>query len=151
MASPPAAEVSPSLSANAVTRLVEQFRCLAEVAEQLTYRLVDLEERLADQQRQMKAIREEALAADHGHMWQERLDQTDLRLAQIETLLGGTGAPRSLRGRSARSGLLTSLVPAELVDPGADQDGDAAVVGHIFPEEMEQPFMDDDLQMPAAG
>jgi len=151
MASPPAAEVSLSLSANAVTRLVEQFRCLAEVAEQLTYRLVDLEERLADQQRQMKAIREEALAADHGHQWQDRLDQTDLRLAQIETLLGGTGAPRSLRGRSARSGLLTSLMPAELVDPGADQDGDAAVVGNIFPEEMEQPFMDDDLQMPVAG
>jgi len=151
MASPPAAEVSLNLSANAVTRLVEQFRCLAEVAEQLTYRLVDLEERLADQQRQMKAIREEALAADHGPMWQERLDQTDLRLAQIETLLGGTGSPRSLQRRSARSGLLTSLVPAELIDPGAGQDGDAAVVGNIFPEEMEQPFMDDDLQMPVAG
>ena len=89
MASPNAAEVSPALSAQAVTRLVDQFRCLAEVAEQLTYRLIDLEERLADQQRQMQAIREEGLAADHGQQWQERLDQTDLRLAEIETLLGG--------------------------------------------------------------
>jgi len=151
MDSPNAAEVSPSPSAQAVARLVEQFRCLAEVAEQLTYRLVDLEERLADQQRQMKAIREEALAADHGHQWQERLDQTDLRLAQIETLLAGTGSPRSLRGLSARSGLLTSLGPAGLADPGADQDDDTSVVDNIFPEEMEQPFMDDDLELPVAG
>ena len=91
MASPNAVEVSPSLSAQAVTRLVEQFRCLAEVAEQLTYRLVDLEERLAEQQQFIMAIRQDCMAADHGHPWQERLDQTDLRLAQIETPFGRDG------------------------------------------------------------
>ena len=151
MASPNAAEVSTSLSAQAVTRLVEQCRCLAEVAEQLTYRLVDLEERLAEQQQFIMAIREECLAADHGHPWQERLDQTDLRLAQIETLLGGMGAPRSLRGHSSRSGLVPSPVPAGLAGLGLSQDCDASVAGHVFPEESEQSFMDDDLDMPIAG
>jgi hypothetical protein len=151
MASPNAAEVSPALSAQAVTRLVDQFRCLAEVAEQLTYRLIDLEERLADQQRQMQAIREEGLAADHGQQWQERLDQTDLRLAEIETLLGGTGGPRSLRGQSARPVHFPSPVPAGLAGLGLGHDGDASVAEDIFPEEMEQPFMDDDLEMPVAG
>jgi hypothetical protein len=151
MASPNAAEVPSSNSAQAVTRLVEQFRCLAEVAEQLTYRLVDLEERLAEQQQFIKAIRQECMAADNGHPWQERLDQTDLRLAQIETLLGGMGAPRSLRGSSSRSGLEPSPVPAGLPGLGPGQDCDAPVAGHIFPEESEQPFMDDDLEMPIAG
>jgi hypothetical protein len=151
MASPNAAEVPPSISAQAVTRLVEQFRCLAEVAEQLTYRLVDLEERLAEQQHLIMAIRQECMAADHGHPWQERLDQTDLRLAQIETLLEGMGAPRSLRGSSLRSGLAPAPVPAELAGLGPGQDRDASVAGHVFPEESEQPFMDDDLEMPIAG
>ena len=149
MASPNPTEASPALSAQAVTRLVEQFRCLAEVAEQLTYRLVDLEERLADQQRQMLAIRGEGLAADHAHLWQERLDQTDLRLAEIESLLGGLGGPRSLRGLTARAGLVTSPVSGGL--SGSDQDGAASVAEDIFPEEMEQPFMDDNLEMPVAG
>jgi hypothetical protein len=151
MASPNTAEASPVLSAQAVTRLVEQFRCLAEVAEQLTYRLVDLEERLADQQRQMVAIRQEGMAADHGHQWQERLDQTDLRLAQIETLLGGMGGQRSLRGLSARPAPVTSLVSGGVAGLGPSPDGDVLVAEDIFPEEMEQPFMDDDLEMPVAG
>lgn len=151
MASPNAAEVSPSHSAQAVTRLVEQFRCLAEVAEQLTYRLVDLEERLAEQQQFITAIRQEYMAADHGQPWQERLDQTDLRLAQIETLLGGMGAPRSLRGHSSRSALVPSPVPAGLAGLGLGEDCDASVAGQVFPEESEQSFMDDDLEMPIAG
>ena len=151
MDSPNAAEVSPSPSAQAVARLVEQFRCLAEVAEQLTYRLVDLEERLAEQQQFIMAIRQDCMAADHGHPWQERLDQTDLRLAQIETLLGGMGAPRSLRGHSSRSGLVPSPVPAGLAGLGLGQDCDASVAGQVFPEESEQSFMDDDLDMPIAG
>jgi len=151
MASPKAAEVSPSLSAQALSRLVEQFRCLAVVAEQLTYRLVDLEERLAEQQQLIMAIREEGMAANHGQPWQERLDQTDLRLAQIETLLGGMGASRSLRGLSSRPGLVPYPVPAGFAGLGPGQEGDASVAGHIFPEESEQPFMDDDLEMPIAG
>jgi hypothetical protein len=151
MDSPNAAEVSPSLSALAVTRLVEQFRCLAEVAEQLTYRLVDLEERLAEQQQFIMAIRQDCMAADHGHPWQERLDQTDLRLAQIETLVGGMGEPRSWRGFSSRSGLAPSPVTAGLAGLGSVQDCDASVSGHVFPEESEQPFMDDDIEMPIAG
>jgi len=151
MASPNTAEASPALSAQAVTRLVQQFRCLAEVAEQLTYRLVDLEERLADQQRQMVAIRQEGMAADHGHQWLERLDQTDLRLAQIETLLGGMGPQRSLRGLAARPAPVPAPIPAGLAGIGPGQDGDTCVAEDLFPEEMEQPFMDDDLEMPVAG
>jgi hypothetical protein len=151
MASPNTAEASPALSAQAVTRLVEQFRCLAVVAEQLTYRLVDLEERLGEQQQFIMAIREEAMVANHGQAWHERLDQADLRLAQIETLLGGMGAPRSLRGLASRPGLVPSPVPAGLAGLEPGQDGDASVAGHIFSEEGEQAFMDDDLQMPIAG
>ena len=151
MVSPNAADIPPSLSAQAVTRLVEQFSCLAEVAEQLTYRLVDLEERLAEQQQFIVAIREEGMADNHGHPWQERLDQTDLRLAQIETLLGGEGAPRSSRGLALRPGLVPSPVRTGLAGLQLGQDSEAPINGPIFPEESEQPFMDDDLEMPIAG
>jgi hypothetical protein len=151
MASPNAAEVSPSLNAQTMTRLVEQFSCLAEVAEQLTYRLIDLEERLAKQHLLIMAIREEGMGVIHGLQWQERLDQTDLRLAQIETLLGGKGESPSRRGPSARPGLVTSPVPAGWSGLGPCQDGDASVAEHNFPEESEQPFMDDDLEMPVAS
>jgi len=156
MASPNAAEVSPRLSAQAITRLVEQFRCLAEVTEQLTYRLVDLEERLAEQQQLIMALREEGMAANQGQKWQERLDQTDFRLAQVETLLGRMGTPRSLRGLSSQPGLVPSPVhagfaAAGLAGLGTGEDEAVSVAGPIFPEESEQPFMDDDLEMPIAG
>jgi hypothetical protein len=65
--------------------------------------------------------------------------------------LGGMGAPRSLRGHSSRSGLVPSPVPAGLAGLGLGQDCDASVAGHVFPEESEQSFMDDDLDMPIAG
>lgn len=151
MASLNTAEVSPSLSAQLVTRLVEQFRCLAEVTEQLTYRLIDLEERLAVQQRLIMAVREEGIDAIHGLPWQEQLDQTDLRLAQIETLLGGKGDSASSRGLSARPGVVTSSIHAGLAGRGSVQDGYASFAEQIFPEESEQPFMDDDLELPVAG
>ena len=151
MATPNAAEVSPSLSAQTVTLLVEQFRSLAEIAEQLTYRLVDLEERFAEQQRLIMVIREEGVAANHGHPWQERLDQTDLRLAQIETLLGRMAPPRSLRGRASQPSLVTSPIPAGLAKTWTGQDGEASAAEHIFPEESQQPFMVEDLEMPVAG
>jgi uncharacterized coiled-coil protein SlyX len=153
MAPPNAAEVSPSLNAQTVTRLVEHFRCLAEVAEQLTYRLIDLEERLAEQQQIIMAIREEGMVAEHGVRWQERLDQTDLRLAQIETLLGRKGESPPLRGLSTRPGPVTSPAAAAAAGwagLGPGQDGDASVAEPIFPEESEQPFMDDDQEMPIA-
>lgn len=151
MAMPNAAEVSPSPSAPTVTRLVEQFRSLAEVAEQLTYRLVDLEERFAEQQRLIMMIREEGVAANHGHPWQERLDQTDLRLAQIETILGRMAPPRSLRGLTSQPSLVPSPIPTGLAETWPGQDGEISAAEHIFPEESEQPFMDEDLEMPVAG
>jgi hypothetical protein len=151
MASLNTAEVSPSLSARLVTHLVEQFSCLAEITEQLTYRLIYLEERLAEQQKFIMAIREQGLVAIHGLPLQEQLDQTDLRLAQIETLLGGKGNSASLGGLSTRPGVVTSPVHAGLAGLGSGQDGYPSFAEQVFPAESEQPFMDDDLELPIAG
>lgn len=84
-------------------RLSEQLETLSEVAEHLTYRVLELEERLTGQDRQLSALRSasEAFASEIGEAMEDRLQETEDRLVGIERLLHGarqpTTHPRPLR------------------------------------------------------
>jgi hypothetical protein len=117
-------------------RLVEQLQALSRVAETLTVRLLELEERFEDQEARLLP-RIEAAQAQESAALQEadlRLGETEERLARLEELL--QGVDRSLRTVPRAS--LRAIRDADAFsgegDPG-DEDP--------FPEEGEQPFMDE--------
>jgi len=125
-------------------RLADQLQVLSQVAEALTYRLLELEERLeghelrTDEQLEQLA----GLEAVHGEAVDQRLDDTQARLARIETALRGLERPGGSRHLQAvqppalQQELPHTLPAAEPFDSGpADTDP--------FPDDGEQPFMDE--------
>lgn len=123
-------------------RLVEQLQLISEVSETLTYRLLELEERLAERERELAQLREQAQgAAELPPAVEGWLEQTDERLARVEELLrrgegrgpvAGVAAARSLVAVTpALSRAGERFVDAEEVDPDP------------FPEEGEQAFLDE--------
>ena len=107
-------------------RLAQQLHTLSQVVETLTYRLLELEERLSVQDRRLQELAETpqpdlgmAVAA------QGRLEETEERLKRVEALLNGiepsTVSPAGPAGRAAEV---------------HDIDGP-------FAEEPEQPFLDE--------
>ncbi|TVS06840.1 MAG: hypothetical protein EA413_02785 [Cyanobium sp. PLM2.Bin73] len=115
---PPAPEAS--------QRLAQQLHTLSQVVETLTYRLLELEDRLSVQDRHLQDLAE-AAQPDLGMAAaaQGRLKDTEERLKRVE-------------------GLLTGIEPATVSPAGPA--GRAAGVHDIdgqFPEEPEQPFLDE--------
>ncbi|MFY8148976.1 MAG: hypothetical protein ACOVNL_07130 [Prochlorococcaceae cyanobacterium] len=88
---------TPSEAADPTLRLAEQLQALSLVTETLTYRLLDLEERLAAQEVHSR----QTLEAEQGAVLQAaeatelRLLETEDRLARLEAVLseGTTAAP----------------------------------------------------------
>jgi hypothetical protein len=118
-------------------RLVEQLQLISEVSETLTYRLLELEERLAEGERELAQLRTQAQASPELPSAVESwLEQTDERLARVEELLR--------RGEGRSSGPVRPLVAVSpaLSRPGAAA-GDEELDPDPFPEEGEQPFLDD--------
>ncbi|MFM7651995.1 MAG: hypothetical protein ACKO5M_03570 [Vulcanococcus sp.] len=140
-------------------RLSEQLQALSQVGETLTLRLLELEERLGGLEDQLLELdsRSEGqgeLSANTG----EVLAATEERIARLEDLLTGQGSPSSAgRGR---------VQPLPLRRPGCDAVGDhagdasAATLAEAaynegspegepeleldpFPQDEEQPFMDE--------
>lgn len=88
-------------------RLSGQLETLSELAESLTYRLLELEERLGAQDRQLSSLAtaSEVLTTEVSEAIEERMQETEDRLARIEGLLHGAGsAPRALRALRALTG-----------------------------------------------
>ncbi|MCH9714614.1 MAG: hypothetical protein K0U63_08725 [Cyanobacteria bacterium] len=106
-------------------RLAQQLHTLSQVAETITYRLLELEERMAAQELRLQAVQAEVQAEVGGAACLSdgaalRFDETEERLSQLESLLNGIdSAPESRH-----------LQPLESIDGP-------------FLEEPEQPFMDD--------
>ncbi len=127
-------------------RLAEQLHTLSHVVETITYRLLDLEERVAAQAQRLQALVEEgppgsALASAASAQAQVRLDDTENRLLRLESMLSGVGDNAS----SGRLSLVGSPRSAPL-DARAGDDGEESCAQDIdgpFPEEPEQPFLDD--------
>lgn len=142
-ASPPGAEM--------VDRLATQLNVLSELLETITYRLLELEERVAAQDLRIQAIHDQlqdpaAAAVGLSDDAELRLDDTEERLNQLEALLNGMASPDG--AAAARH-----LQPVPLQQPGG-LGSDPAAAGNAgpedstgpedsFPEEGEQPFMDE--------
>jgi hypothetical protein len=127
-------------------RLSEQLQALSQVGETLTLRLLELEERLGGLEEQLLELdsRSEGqgdLAADTG----ELLAATEERIARLEDLLTGpspamgTGSGR-LQPLPLRR--LDPSAPAGLHDEGSPE-GEPDLELDPFPQDEEQPFMDE--------
>jgi hypothetical protein len=90
-------------------RLSGQLETLSELAEHLTYRVLELEERLAAQDQQLSSLQtaSDEFISDLGEAMEERMQQTENRLNRIEGLLQGPGQrqahPRTLQALSRPS------------------------------------------------
>lgn len=122
-------------------RLVEQLQLISEVSETLTYRLLELEERLAEGERELAQLRDQAEgAAELPAAVEGWLEENDERLCRIEALLrrdegrsagDGVAAARPLQAVAPVLSRPSRSMPAEEVDPDP------------FPEEGEQAFLDE--------
>lgn len=125
-------------------RLADQLQTLSQVAEALTYRLLELEERMEGHESRIGEQLQQlaGLDAAQGDAVDQRLEATQAHLARIEVALRGLE-------RSGASRLLQAMQP-----PARQQDGpDAGSAAQAFasgladtvpfPEEGEQPFIEE--------
>lgn len=125
-------------SAPCFHRLADHLRVLSEVAETLTYRLVELEERLDAQENQLQVLLQSQDSVI-GEEMDDRLAGTEERLARIEALLRGVE-------RSGSSRHLTPVKPPVLQQEAIPPRGAHEVMVEAEPfleDEGEQPFMDE--------
>ena len=140
MSSPHPASQSPGSGpggAEGHERVAEQLQTLSQVVETITYRLLELEERLAGQESRMQDLHQQAgrsIQLSDGA--EQRCDDTEERLVRLELLLNGmdasSSAPPSRHLQPVQSGR----------DGGLDGEERDTIDGP-FLEEPEQPFMDD--------
>jgi len=128
-------------------RLADQLQVLSEVAESLTYRLLEFEERLAVQEQQLL---EQAETADPQQVeeMELRLLETEERLARIEALLGSSeaaGTGRHVQPLRLASSPAQALAGAASARPvaAARPDEEEILQEDPFLDEGEQPFMDE--------
>ena len=130
-------------SADASLRLADQLQVLSQVTESLTYRLLELEERLGNQERRIGERLEEAAAQEavHGDVMAQRLGDTEERLARIEAALQGLDhqGGRHLQAVQ-RPALQQELPPPRQAPRGFAPDPEET---DPFIDEGEQPFMDE--------
>lgn len=128
-------------------RLADQLHAIAAVTETLTYRLLDLEERLGAQEQRLETLLQDRGARDTAAAegLEQRCGETEDRLARVEALLAGLERPGA--GRH-----LQALQRPRGHGSGADAEADGASAAAAleeepledpFFEEGEQPFMDE--------
>ena len=134
-------------------RLANQLQTLSEVAETLTFRLLELEERLVAQELKVEPLLDGS-ASGFGVVAEDtelRLGETEDRLAQLEGLLSGpesTGAAHHLRSIAPAAVPAVAPMEEEAVmeeppseDPFLDDAEQAFADELLFAEE--QPFLDE--------
>ena len=114
-------------------RLSEQLQALSLVGETLTLRLLELEERLTALEGQLGALQEHG-STDSGEAAIEMLTATEDRIARLEELLGEES--------TARSRPQASVHPLHQRQ-GSEDVSEPELELNPFPEEEEQPFMDE--------
>jgi hypothetical protein len=120
---------SPSSASAAapLPRLAEQLRVLSELTETLTYRLLELEERLASQELRILPLTEGAAAdpAAAALLQDEmelRLEDTEERLTRLEGVLSGLETPASGAPlAAAEASPDVALIPSE--EESAEDEG----------------------------
>lgn len=120
--SQPSASVVPPLP-----RLAEQLHVLSELTETLTYRLLELEERLASQELRVRPLLDAvggdpAEAAVLQEEMELRLEDTEVRLCRLEGVLSGLETPAS--GSLVTSGSSEADSPATPIALAVDDSED---------------------------
>lgn len=136
--------VSPSSPAAPLwtQRLVEQLQLISEVSETLTYRLLELEERLVEGERALAQLRAQLQdVAELPASVESWLEETDERLARIEGLL---------RRGEVRSAGVAAAPPLKAVPPvrlHPDEAASAEVLGdpEAMPHAAELPCHDEQI------
>lgn len=120
-------------------RLSEQLETLSKLAESLTYRILELEERLACQDAVLKDLQSASEYLTNGFDSEvvERIQRSEERLARMEELLQETGKP-SHSARTLRA-LPTRSPRPRLEDPPTDDVSEE----QLFPEDA---WVDDGSQ-----
>jgi hypothetical protein len=129
---------------DASLRLAYQLQALSQVAEALTYRLLELEERLEGQEDRIGERLQAAAGLESAHevSMDQGLGDTEERLARIEAALRGldrTGFSRHLQAVQPPA-LQQELPGSQIEEEGfelREEEGDP------FYDEGEQPFMDE--------
>ena len=133
-------------ASEAVSRLADQLHALSRLAETLTIRLLELEERLAAQEGLLLPHRLAAAPPDPGAMaaLDRRLGDTQERLARLEAVLRAAEPPQA--GRSANLGSRRSLHPVpEAPTAEGREPGRGPQPPQPLPAEGEPPFRDERL------
>jgi hypothetical protein len=121
-----------------VDRLATQLSTLSEVLETLTVRLLELEERLDAHGQELRVWRDHSAALSQAAGTELRLEDTERRLNRMEALLQGLDAA-DLETPGKRG--LSSVHP---LPGGIDERPEGSrPIDAPFPEDGEQPFMDD--------
>lgn len=138
-----AADQSAFAPLDAGSRLVDQLNTLSEVVETITYRLLELEERLAAQDLRLRDLSQEGSSEPtRPEAMEFHLDDTAERLLRIEAMLTGIGhAERQAGEQSSVAG--NSASPWTQGQTGDGADAGATDLDGPFPEEAEQRFLDE--------
>jgi TolA-binding protein len=129
------ASASPSHGALQL-RLSEQMQALSLVSETLTLRLLELEERLAALEGQLEGLQQQSTPSSGDSA--ELLTATEERIARLEDLLNEQSAPKR-----------ATVHPLQRPEPEASEDlaglheAELELELNPFPEDEEQPFMDE--------
>ena len=121
-------------------RLSAQLEALSQVGEALTFRLLELEERLSKVEQHLMELDQSSGADAHSSDTAEMLAVTEERISRLEDLLNDSHQGQRLNlvhpiaaAEHQQTGSPIGAVPVE--EPEMELDP--------FPEEEEQPFMDE--------
>ena len=127
------ASASPSHGALQL-RLSEQMQALSLVSETLTLRLLELEERLAALEGQLEGLQQQSTTSSGDSA--ELLTATEERIARLEDLLNEQSAPK-------RATVHPLQRPVQQATDAGDGFSEPELELNPFPEDEEQPFMDE--------
>ena len=127
------ASASPSHGALQL-RLSEQMQALSLVSETLTLRLLELEERLAALEGQLEGLQQQSTPSSGDSA--ELLTATEERIARLEDLLNEQSAPK-------RATVHPLQRPVQQATDASDGFSEPELELNPFPEDEEQPFMDE--------
>ena len=127
------ASASPSHGALQL-RLSEQMQALSLVSETLTLRLLELEERLAALEGQLEGLQQQSTPSSGDSA--ELLTATEERIARLEDLLNEQSAPK-------RATVHPLQRPVQQAIDAGDGFSEPELELNPFPEDEEQPFMDE--------
>ncbi|MFZ9217376.1 MAG: hypothetical protein ACO215_09900 [Vulcanococcus sp.] len=140
MSATPASTASQASESSLSLRLSAQLESLSQVGEVLTFRLLELEERLSRLELQLSELDQSSSGDAHSSDTAEMLAVTEERISRLEELL-------SEPQQGQRLNLVRPLSPIDRHDNGSsvgpEPEEEPEMELDPFPEEEEQPFMDE--------